>query len=82
MTRAGGKDIPGASPRNLWSAFSLTQLNSMLRKSLTEEEINFNQVGKECKVSLRVRTTGLGIIRRLVSGVRRLQELYLRKLTN
>lgn len=48
MTRAGGGDVQGASPRNLWSALSLSTINDMLRKPLTEEEVRFNQVCDLC----------------------------------
>eukprot|EP00752_Nemacystus_decipiens_P004480 g4092.t1 len=44
MTAAGGGGVRGASPRNLWSALSLSTINAMLSKPLTEEEIMFNQV--------------------------------------
>lgn len=44
MTAAGGGGVRGASPRNLWSALSLSTINAMLSKPLTEEEVMFNQV--------------------------------------
>ena len=44
MTSAEGGDIPGASPRNLWSALSLAKINEMLSKPLSEEDMSFNQV--------------------------------------
>lgn len=44
MTGAGGGDVRGASPRNLWSALSLSKINAMLSQPLTEEEVKFNQV--------------------------------------
>ncbi|CAM9105839.1 unnamed protein product, partial [Scytosiphon promiscuus] len=43
MTGAAGQNIRGASPRNLWSAFSLSRINAMLSKPLTDEEVMFNQ---------------------------------------
>lgn len=58
MTKVGG-GVPGASPRNLWSALSLSTINDMLSKPLSEEEVRFNQVkhlqrGLDC-------TSGLGM---------------------
>lgn len=44
MTAARGRDVRGASPRNLWSALSLSAINSMLGKPLSEEEVRYNQV--------------------------------------
>lgn len=42
----------GASPRNLWSALSLSTINAMLSKPLTEEEVTFNQVCSRKKICL------------------------------
>lgn len=44
MTKEGGEDILGASPRNLWSALSLSEINDMLSKPLSAEDVRFNQV--------------------------------------
>lgn len=44
MTAAGGGGMKGTSPSNLWSALSLSTINDMLSKPLTEEEVMFNQV--------------------------------------
>ncbi|CAN0346344.1 unnamed protein product [Ectocarpus sp. 6 AP-2014] len=43
MTTGGGQNAQGASIRNLWSALSLSRINAMLSKPLTEEEVMFNQ---------------------------------------
>lgn len=51
MTRMGGGDILGASPRNLWSALSLSRINAMLSKPLSEEDVRFNQVNDNSVVT-------------------------------
>lgn len=61
MTRAGGGEVIGGSPRNLWAALSLSTINDMLSKPLTADEVRFNQVKVSERKQLIRKCQGLGV---------------------